>query len=155
MTARTMAQHTPGELRYAGCDEAAGLVFFQADSKSQPGKVNTVALDATTGACHCDCTAATVGLHSCWHADLAPLAWAAHPAMQEVRWLSDARLEAYGRKLGAMVRTYAARIGQVLPMDAVNLTAARCEYRRRAARAAHPVPALVVPSPATEYREAA
>ncbi len=60
MTARTMAQHTPGELRYAGCDEAAGLVFFQADSASQPGKVNTVTLtlDATTAACYCDYTAA-------------------------------------------------------------------------------------------------
>ena len=155
MTARTALQHTPDELRYVGCDDTTGIVHFTADSASVLGKVNTISYDTATGACHCDCTAAVVGRYSCWHADLAPQAWAAHPAMQEVRWLSDARLEAYGRKLAAMVRTYAARSGRVLPMDAVNLTAARCEYRRRAARAAQPVPALVVPFPATEYREAA
>ena len=155
MTDRTTAQHTPAELRLAGCDEAVGLVRFQADSKSQPGRVNTVTLDTTTGACRCDCTAATVGRHPCWHATVAPLAWAAHPAMAEVRFLSDARLQAYGRKLAAMVRAYAARTGHVLPMDAVNLTAARCEYRRRAARAARPAPALVVPFPATPHSAAA
>ena len=108
-----------------------------------------------TGACRCDCTAATVGRHPCWHATVAPLAWAAHPAMAEVRWLSDARLERYGRKLAAMARAYAARCGRVLPMDAVNLTAARHEYRRRAARAAQPAPALVAHFPTTQHSEAA
>jgi hypothetical protein len=34
------------------------------------------------------------------------------------------------------VDTYAARVGRVLPADALSLVAARCEYRLRAARPA-------------------
>jgi len=136
MTARTAAQHTPAELRYTACDDTTGIVHFQAASASTPGKVNTVSYDTITGATHCDCAAALIGTHSCWHADLAPLAWTQHPAMQEVRWLTDARLAAYGRKLAGMVAIYRARIGRVLPADALNLLAARAEWRERAAGAA-------------------
>ena len=45
MTQRTAAQHRPDELRYLGCSEDRAIVWFAADSKSQPGKVNTVAWD--------------------------------------------------------------------------------------------------------------
>ena len=40
-----------------------------------------------------------------------------------------------------MVNTYRARTGRVLPMDALNLIAARAEWRRRAALAPAPVAA--------------
>lgn len=64
--------------------------------------------------------------------------------MQEVRWLTDARLAAYGRKLAGMVAIYRARIGRVLPADALNLLAARAEWRQRAAGAA-PAPLASFP----------
>lgn len=139
MTAQTAARHIAAELRYTACDDTTGIVHFQAASASIPDKVNTVSYDTITGATHCDCAAALIGTHTCWHADLAPLAWARHPAMQDVRWLTDARLTAYGRKLAGMVAAYRARAGRVLPADALNLLAARAEWRQRAAVTA-PVP---------------
>jgi len=134
MSTRTAAQHTPAELRYHGCDETTGIVAFVADSHHQPGTLNTVSFDTTTGAIHCDCKGAQCH-EDCWHADLVAVAWLASPAMQDVRWLTAARLVRYGTTAAAMVDTYRARIGRVLPLDAANLIAARSEWRRRAALA--------------------
>ncbi len=61
--------------------------------------------------------------------------------MLDARWLTDAEPIAYGKKLGAMCRSYRARAGRVLPMDAASLIAARSEWRRRAALAPAPVAA--------------
>lgn len=72
--------------------------------------------------------------------------------MHGVRWLTDARLVAYGRKVAAMLAAYRARAGRALPADALALTAARWEYRRRAAQAA---PAPVVALPVADQRLAA
>ena len=134
MSARTAALHTPAELRYHGCDETTGIVEFVADSRHRPGHLNTVSLDALTGAIFCDCRAAECG-RRCWHADHIAAAWLASPAMLDVRWLTDARLARYGQAAAAMVGTYRARTGRALPMDAANLIAARSEWRRRAALA--------------------
>jgi hypothetical protein len=141
MSQRTAPLHSPSELTLIGADDATGIVTFTAPSASTPGKVNTVALDTATGAILCDCTGAECG-RACWHADLVGAAWAASPAMRDVRWLTADQLARYGRKLAAMAANYRARCGRVLPADALNLVAARCEWRRRAALA--PVP-LVVP----------
>jgi len=134
MSARTAALHTPAELRYHGCDETTGIVEFVADSRHHPGHLNTVSLDTTTGAIHCDCKGAQCH-EDCWHADLVAAAWLGSPAMRDVRWLTAARLVRYGTTAAAMVNTYRARTGRVLPMDAANLIAARSEWRRRAALA--------------------
>ena len=105
MSARTAALHTPAELRYHGCDETTGIVEFVADSRRHPGHLNTVSLDTTTGAIHCDCKGAQCH-EDCWHADLAAAAWLASPAMADVRWLTAARLVRYGTAAAAMVNTY-------------------------------------------------
>ena len=132
MSARSAAQHTPAELQFLSADDLTAIVAFTAPSASQPDRTNTVSYDTATGATLCDCRGAECG-RACWHADLAPVAWQRHPAARDVRWLTDARLVAYGRKVAAMVTTYRARAGRVLPADATNLIAARWEYRRRAA----------------------
>lgn len=130
MSARTMALHSPAELRYAGCDETDNRVTFVADSASQPGHINTIDLDTLTGDYQCDCKGAEHG-RSCWHGDLIAQSWQASAAMRDVRWMTDARLVAYGAKQARMVAIYKRRTGRVLPMDALNLIAARSEYRRR------------------------
>jgi len=143
MSIRTAALHTPAELAFVGCDDVTGIVTFTAPSKSHPAQPNHVAYDTATGAIHCDCTGAQCH-EDCWHADLAAAAWLASPAMREVRWLTDVRLVRYGTAAAAMVDTYRARTGRVLPMDAINLVAARCEWRRRAATATPLVVAIKV-----------
>jgi len=131
---KSVAVHSAADLTYADCDETTGIVHFTAASHHRPGHLNTVSLDTTTGAIHCDCKGAQCD-QACWHADHVAAAWLASPAMQDVRWLTVARLVRYGTTAAAMVNTYRARIGRVLPMDAANLIAARSEWRRRAALA--------------------
>jgi len=140
MSARTAARHTPAELVLVAVDDTTGIVTFQAASQSNPVQPNHVSLDTTTGAIHCDCKGAQCH-EDCWHADLVATAWLAAPAMQDVRWLTAARLVRYGKTAAAMVNTYRARTGRVLPMDALNLIAARSEWRRRTALAPAPVAA--------------
>ena len=134
MSARTAARHTPAELVLVAVDDTTGIVTFTAPSKSHPAQPNHVSLDTATGAIHCDCKGAQCH-EDCWHADLVAAAWLGSPAMRDVRWLTAARLVRYGTTAAAMVNTYRARTGRVLPMDAANLIAARSEWRRRAALA--------------------
>ena len=138
MSARTAARYTPAELVLVAVDDTTGTVVFQAASKSDPAQPNHTAYDTATGAIHCDCKGAQCH-EDCWHADLVAAAWLASPAMRDVRWLTAARLVRYGTAAAAMVATYRARTGRVLPMDAANLIAARSEWRRRAALAPAPV----------------
>jgi hypothetical protein len=142
MGARNGANHSPIELRYLDACDRTNIVHFTAASASTPGKVNSVGLDVLTGETHCSCRAAETG-HACWHQRLVSAAWESSPAMQEVRWLNDDRLARYGRKAANMIETYRHRCGRALPMDMLNLVAARAEYRRRqrAATAEEPMAA--------------
>ncbi len=140
MSAATAARHTRDELAFVAADDTTGIVVFQAASKSHPERPNVTSFDTLTGAIHCDCRGAECG-RACWHADLVAAAWLRTPAMLDVRWLTDRQLARYGAAAAAMVATYRARTGRVLPMDALNLIAARCEWRRRAALAPAPVAA--------------
>jgi len=132
MSTRTAARHTPAELVLVAVDDTTGIVTFQAASQSNPVQPNSTSLDTSSGAIHCDCRGAQCH-ETCWHAELVAAAWLASPAMRDVRWLTAARLVRYGKTAAAMVATYRGRTGRVLPMDALNLIAARSEYRRRAA----------------------
>jgi hypothetical protein len=140
MSARTLTLHHHRELRFVGADETTGIVTFAAASASAAGKVNHVSYDTITGAVHCDCAGAACG-RACWHADWVVAAWQAHPAMAEARSLPADMLLRYGTKLAGMVAQYRATIDRVLPLDAVNLVAARCAYRQRRALAAQPLAA--------------
>lgn len=71
--------HCPTELTYHSADGALGLVYFTAESKSAPGKVNVIGLDVETGESHCSCKASEVG-RACWHAALVQAAWDGHRA---------------------------------------------------------------------------
>jgi len=134
MSTATAALHSPAELVFVGADDLTSIATFTAPSKSHPATPNTTSLDTTTGAVLCDCKGAECG-QACWHADHVAAAWVRTGAMLDVLWLTDGELIRYGKKLGAMCRIYRARTGRVLPMDAVNLIAARAEYRRRQAAA--------------------
>lgn len=61
MTAATAALHTPAELTLASCDDTTGIVAFVARSCHDATRVNTVALDTTTGETFCDCRGAECG----------------------------------------------------------------------------------------------
>jgi len=139
MSIRTAALHTPSELTLIGADDTTGIVTFTAPSKSHPATPNTVSLDTATGAILCDCKGAECG-RACWHGDHVAAAWLRSPAMADVRWLTDTQLVRYGAKTAAMVATYRARTGRALNADAVNLVAARSEWRRRASLAPLPYP---------------
>lgn len=129
-------KHTYRDLVFVGVSgEHQQIVTFGARSARDPARTNLVSYSTATGATHCDCKAAMCG-RPCWHAELAEAAWLSHPAMQEVRWLTDARLLRYGRKLAAMTAIYEARAGRPLRADTVNLAAARSEWRRRQWQAA-------------------
>src|SRR4051812_49975986 len=127
MSARTLTLHHHRELRFVVADDTTGIVVFEADSVSTPGKANHVSYDTITGAVHCDCKGAECG-RECWHADWVAAAWQAHPACAEARALTTDGLLRYGHKLAGMVARYRATIGRALPLDAVNLVAARTEY---------------------------
>ncbi len=116
MSIRTAALHTPSELSFIGADEQTGIVVFQSASSHDANRVNTVALDTTTGAILCDCKAAEFG-RVCWHQDHAVAAWHRTPAMQAARWLSPVALLTQGRKAAAMVHTYRTRCGRPLQDD--------------------------------------
>ncbi len=144
MSARTATLHTASELAFVAADHVTGIVHFAAPSKHETGRVNTVSLDTTNGAIHCDCKGAECG-QTCWHADHVHAAWLASPAMAQVRWLADGQLYRYGRKHRLCVDTYTRRTGRFLPADALALVAARHEWRRRvAALAARVAPALAL-----------
>ncbi len=134
MSIRTAPQHTAAELAFVAADHVTGIVEFAAASKSRPGEAHVVSLDTTNGAIHCTCKGAECG-RRCWHADHVAAAWLPTPAMQQVRWLSDESLVRHGKKARSMVTIYAARIGRILPADALSLVAAGCEWRRRVAAA--------------------
>ncbi len=145
MSLRTAPLHRPAELALLGCDDHSGIVALIAPSKHDATRVNTVALDTTDDTTHCDCQGAACN-RRCWHADHARAAWLASPAMCAVRWLTDAQLLRYGNKHRLCVETYRARTGRAWNEDVIALTAARCEWRRRAtaARAAALAPDLPV-----------
>lgn len=134
MSTLTAPLHTPAELSFHGCDDHTGIVAFVAPSEHDAARVNTTALDTLTGAIHCDCRGAECH-RACWHADHITAAWLASPAMRAVRWLTTDQLLRYGLHHAGLVATYRARIGRALPADLVAVTAARCEWRRRAALA--------------------
>jgi hypothetical protein len=145
MSALTAPQHSPAELAFVSCDHVTGIVAFAAPSKHDATRVNVVSLDTTNGDVHCTCKGAECG-HWCWHADHVLAAWLASPAMQQVRWLTDAGLARHGRKARRMVTIYAARTGRIRPADALSLIAARHEWQRRAARAAATAPTTLAPT---------
>lgn len=138
---RSVARHAPAELAYAGCDDITGIVEFTAPSASATRQaVNTVSYDTSTGAIHCDCTAAMCG-RACWHACWVVAAWERHQAMREVRILLGPQLLAFGRKHARLADTYRRRIGRVGEYDGVRLVAARYEWRHRAVLAIAPLAA--------------
>jgi len=143
MSIRTAALHTPSELSCIGADDRTRIVVFQSASEHDAQRVNTVALDTSTGKIFCDCRGAEFG-RQCWHAELIVAAWEQSPAMQAARWLSPVALLNQGRKAAQMVATYRERCGHPLQDDVLMLVAARSEWRRRAARAATDLPPAVV-----------
>ncbi len=132
MSVRTASFHRPAELTLIGCDDHTNITVFQADSAHNAERVNTVALDTSTGEIICDCKGAEFG-RVCWHADHVVAAWHQTPAMQACRWLSPVALINQGRKCAAMVATYRQRCGRPLQDDVLLLVASRSEWRRRAA----------------------
>ena len=137
---RSVGQHRPAQLAYAGCDETSGIVHFTAPSAHRAGRVNTVSLDTHTGAILCDCKAAETH-RLCWHACWVVASWQAHPAVAEARALIAPRLLAFGRKHARLVATYRRRIGRPGEHDAVRLLPARWEWRQRQAIADVPLAA--------------
>ena len=140
MSARTLTLHHHRELRFVAADDTTGIVTFAADSASAAGKVNHVSYDTITGAIHCDCAGAACG-RECWHGDWVVAAWQAQPAMAEARALPSRPSPAVRQEAGAHGRPVPRRLGRTLPLDSVNLVAARCEYRQRRALAAQPLAA--------------
>ena len=134
MSAKTAAQHTTSELTWIGKD--AELVFCSAASASQPGRVNTVALDTTTGATHCDCTASAHGL-LCWHRDLIRARYIEETARQYVALHTDLdTIAAIGRQARALIDA-----GTASELDRAMYQAARVAWHERAAQVA---PALAL-----------
>jgi hypothetical protein len=138
------ARHAATDLRYTGCSEDREVVWFAAESASTPGKLNTVAWDTVGRTAHCDCTAAEIGKHTCWHADLVEAAYLAELARQFVARLDDAALADAGRMARERVAAAATFWFAATPLDPAILAAARAEYRRRRAAVAAPVIALPV-----------
>ncbi len=134
MSAATKTLHSPAELTFIGCDDRTEIVVFQSSSEHDANRVNTTALDTTTGAIICDCKAAEFG-RVCWHADHIAAAWRQTPPMRACRFLSSTALLNQGRKAAAMVATYRTRCGRPLQDDVLALVATRCEWRRRHATA--------------------
>jgi len=139
MSARTALLHSTAELTFIGCDDTTEIVVFQSPSIHDANRVNTTALDTSTGAIICDCKGAEFG-RVCWHADHIAAAWRQTPAMRACRFLSSTALINQGRKAAAMVATYRQRCGRPLQDDVTALVAARSEWRRRAALAPLPFP---------------
>ena len=136
MSIRTAAQHTTAELTWIGKDKE--LVFCSAASASQPGRVNTVALDLTTGATHCDCTASEHGL-LCWHRRLIRARYIQETARQYVALYTDLdTIAAIGRQAKALIEAAGA---DASPLDQAIYQAARVAWHERAALAA---PALAL-----------
>lgn len=134
MSAATKTLHSPAELTFIGCDDQTEIVVFQSPSEHDANRVNTTALDTSTGAIICDCKGAEFG-RVCWHADHIAAAWRQAPAMRACRFLSSTALINQGRKSAAMVATYRQRCGRPLQDDVIALVAARSEWRRRTATA--------------------
>ncbi len=138
MSAATKSLDSPAELTFIGCDDQTGIAVFQSASTHDAARVNTTALDTTTGTILCDCKAAEFG-RVCWHQDHVVTAWHRSPAMRAARYLSPVALLNQGRKAAAMVATYRQRCGRPLQDDVIALVASRSEWRRRAALAPAPV----------------
>ncbi len=134
MSTATAPLHSTAELTFIGGDETTGIVVFQSASEHDAERVNTTALDTSTGAIICDCKAAEFG-RVCWHADHIVNAWHQTHAMRVCRCLASTALLNQGRKSAAMVATYRQRCGRPLQDDVIALVAARCEWRRRQATA--------------------
>lgn len=134
------APKSAAAFRFISADTMTGIVAYATPSAHDTGRTNIASLDTQTGATYCDCKAGECH-KACWHRAAVIAAWDAEPARFEVVWLTDAQLVRYGKKATAMLAVYRARTGRVLPMDAVNLLAARCEYRDRLALADAPLAA--------------
>ncbi len=124
------AAHTAEHLAFAGVNDIESCVYYIAPSASRPGHINEVALCALTGATICDCRGAEFG-QVCWHQREVRAAFAAHPAVRDAACLSDERLLAYGAKLASYTRQYRERCGRALPLDSINLVAARFVWAER------------------------
>jgi hypothetical protein len=136
MSIITAAYHCPTELVFVDADDLLNVVHFSAASKSNPSRVNTVALDVVTGETHCDCRAAECG-KECWHQTLVMAAWEGSADVAYVARLNDEQLLTAGRKARAMCRSYRARCGRCLSDDQVLLLACTTVYyARQALRAA-------------------
>lgn len=98
MSARTMAQHSPAELRFVALDDAAEIAYFHSDSKSTPGEVNVTALDLATEDVFCFCKGYECG-HTCWHCDHAAAAWRLVAHRVRCQRMSMAELVAHGQSL--------------------------------------------------------
>ncbi|HEY8601064.1 MAG TPA: hypothetical protein VIL85_21705 [Thermomicrobiales bacterium] len=142
MSVATKPLHSPAELTLIGCDDRTGIADFQSDSEHDAARINTTALDTTTGAILCDCKGAEFG-RVCWHQDHVVTAWHQSPAMRATRFLSPVALLNQGCKAAAMVTTYRARCGRPLQDDVLTLVASRSEWRQRVAQAAALAPTLI------------
>lgn len=98
MTAQTAAMHHHSELRFVGADRE--IAYFEADSKSRPGRIHTVAFDLVTRQSHCEGDTPACRRGDCWHTSpmLLEAAYLAELARQYVaRAATMADVEAIGR----------------------------------------------------------
>jgi len=141
-SAPAWTRHSADELAFSRQD--GDVSYFTAPSASTPGKLNTVAYDATTREALCDCQHTprpkrdgTVSV--CWHAHHAEAAHLLHLCRAVAAGLDDAALVLAGKQAAKRVETAAWWWAAYSPLDAPMLQAAREEWRkRRAARAAAP-----------------
>ena len=136
MSIRTAIQHTTAELTWIGKDKE--LVFCSAESASQPGRVNTVALNIETGETMCDCTATENHL-MCWHRDLIRQRYIEETARQYVAQYRDLdTIAAISRQAKGLIEAAGA---DASPLDVAIYHAARVAWHERAQQ---PAPALAL-----------
>jgi hypothetical protein len=123
MSARTAVNHKPSEMKYEGTRD--GIAIFSSASKSTGGR-NWTYVDVETRQVACECQAKP---GTCWHADVAPLAFAMTRVAAYLATLDDATLATVGRAAGALIE----RRGQTITDMAV-LWQARVEFCKRRRR---------------------
>jgi hypothetical protein len=94
MSARTAVNHKPSEMKYEGTRD--GIAIFSSASKSTGGR-NWTYVDVETRQVACECQAKP---GTCWHADVAPLAFAMTRVAAYLATLDDATLATVGRAAG-------------------------------------------------------
>lgn len=98
MSARTAQSHNPTELRHEGTRD--GVALFSSASASRPGERNFTYVGLETLLVVCDCQAKP---GTCWHCDVAPVAFAMTRVAAYLATLDDATLEVVGMAAATII----------------------------------------------------